>query len=177
MVTVSEINGDIYTLSSLTVAEPTYEKYLALNESQHILFSWDGRIEMLVDESIEMIYLAVKGNSDSLYQLQFTIDVDADIPAKYQKLAEGVQNNFMLSKEQPYLLLSFTSHILPYKVYIANTPKCIKIGYSLPLDQTCQTALPDSFSSKVVYLNVSNNSQRPFKFSVFVNSGEYLLTE
>ncbi len=68
--------------------------------------------------------------------------MDADIPAKYSKITEGMQNNFLLDKNTPYQLFSFTSHILPYKLYITNTPKCIKMGFSLPLNQTCLSEIP-----------------------------------
>jgi hypothetical protein len=113
-----------------------------------------------------------------LYYLQYSINVDADIPAKYTKLIDGVQNNFILNKTNPYQLLSFSSHIIPYKIYLTKTPKCIKLGYSLPLDQNCITELPADFSQKVVYMNISHDPNlNNFNFGVFVNSGEYVLND
>jgi len=142
-----------------------------------IEFSWSGRVQMLVNSSIEVIYVSVKGNSESLYNLQYTLDVDADIPAKYLRLVDGSQMNFVLTKSQPYQLFSFTSHIIPYRILITNSPTCIRMGSTLPLDKTCQTSIPDSFTDKVLYFNVTNENLRNYKFSVYVNSGEYTLTE
>ena len=97
---------------------------------------------MLINPSIELVYLSVMGREESLYNIQYTLDVDADIPARYTKLTEGTQSNFLLNKTHPYQLFSFSSHILPYKVYITKSPKCIMMGYSLPLNQTCIDELP-----------------------------------
>ena len=36
-----------------------------------------------------MIYIGVKGYEQSLYSLHYTINVDADIPAKYTKIVDG----------------------------------------------------------------------------------------
>lgn len=106
-----------------------------------------------------------------MYTLQYTIDVEADIPAKYLRLSDGSQTNFMLTKSQPYQLFSFASHAIPYRVIITNSPSCIRLGTALPLPRTCHTSLPSSFSDKVLYFNVSNGNLRNFRFSVYVNSG------
>lgn len=89
-----------------------------------------------------MVYVGVRGYEQALYYLQYTLDVDADIPAKYTKLVDGTQNNYILTDKNSYELLSFSSHIIPYKVLITGNPKCIRYGHSLPLKQTCYTELP-----------------------------------
>jgi len=89
-----------------------------------------------------MLYIGVKGYQEALYYLQYTIDVDADLPMKYTKLADDTQNNFILNSNNTHQLLIFSSHIIPYKIFITGNPKCIKLGYTLPLNQTCLTELP-----------------------------------
>lgn len=128
---------------SFTIPNPTYDKYLNGNYTDQIIFSWNGTIKYLLNETAELIYVSVKGNEESLFYLQYTIDIDADIPAKYTRILDGTQNNFLLNKNNPYQLISFTSHIIPYKVYITNKPKCIKMGSSLPLNQNCLNEIPD----------------------------------
>ncbi len=49
IIKVREINGDIYTLMSFTIPEPTYEKFKDLNFTEQISFSWSGRIELVVN--------------------------------------------------------------------------------------------------------------------------------
>lgn len=77
-----------------------------------------------------------------MYYIQYTLNVDTDIPAKYTKLVDGTQNYFQLGQDHPYELLTFSSHIIPYKISVTGNPKCIKYGYTLPLNQTCSTDLP-----------------------------------
>lgn len=126
-----------------------------------------------------MIYIGVKGYEQSLYSLHYTINVDADIPAKYTKIVDGTQNNFILNAKNTYQLISFASHAIPYKIFVTGSPRCIKFGHSLPLNQTCVSTLPSEFTEKVVYLNISNGdvSTNSFKFSVYINSGIYVLDE
>lgn len=125
-----------------------------------------------------MLYVGVRGYEEALYYLQYTLDVDADIPARYTKLPDGTQNNFILSADNTYELLTFSSHFIPYKIFVTGKPKCIKYGFSLPLNQTCVTELPEQFDQKVVYLNISSgDTPNNFKFSVYVNSGDYLLND
>lgn len=46
-----------------------------------------------------MVYLGVKGYASSLYYISYSVDTGADIPAKYIKLADGTQNNFVLDSD------------------------------------------------------------------------------
>jgi len=118
-----------------------------------------------------MIYLSISGNEQSLYSLHMTMDIAEDLPIRYTKLVDGTQSNFILTPDKPYALMTYSSHIIPYTISITGSPSCIKYGTTLPLDETCLTTLPKSFTNKVVYFNISNEKTNNFKFSVYVNSG------
>jgi hypothetical protein len=62
---------------------------------------------------------------------------------------------------------------------VSGNPSCIKFGYSLPINQTCVSTLPNEFKEKVVYLNISNGdvTENNFKFSIYINSGDYFLDD
>lgn len=127
-------------MTSLTIPQPTYDK--SREEGSDIMFNWSGSNKYIVNETTEMIYIGVRGYQEALYSIHYTLDVDADIPAKYTKLVDGTQNNFILSSDAPYQLVTFSSHIIPYKIIITGNPSCIRFGYSLPLNQTCAKKLP-----------------------------------
>jgi hypothetical protein len=82
-------------LTSLTIPQPTYDKNL--EKDTDIIFNWSGFTTYFVNETTEMIYIGVKAYEESLYYLHFTINVDADIPAKYTKVADGTLNSFILN--------------------------------------------------------------------------------
>lgn len=84
-------------MSSLSIPEPSVEK--SSSSESDIIYSWSGVTKYLVNETTEMVYLGVKGFASSLYYLSYTVDTGVDIPAKYIKLADGTQNNFVLDSD------------------------------------------------------------------------------
>ena len=129
----------------------------------------------------ESIYIGVLGDAESIYHLQFVLDTDANVPARYLSLSENAQNDFIISEDTPYVLLKYASHIIPYSIVFSPEPSCISFGSSLPLSDSspCNNAdLPQKFTDPVIYFNVSQlQLKSAFKFSVYVNSGNYLLSE
>lgn len=55
-----------------------------------------------------MIYIGVLADEESLYYIHYVIEVDEDIDIKYTKLGDGTKNDFILTKDNPYQLLSFS---------------------------------------------------------------------
>jgi hypothetical protein len=109
------------------------------------------------------------------------VNSSANIPAAYIDLVEDGDNNYVISSSQPYILLKYMSHIVPYTITINPLPNCIKYGNKLPIPDTCvaSTALPTQYHERVIYFNISNTlatNNAVFKFSVYVNSGSYLLS-
>lgn len=93
-------------------------------------------------------------------------------------IIDDAQNDYTLSAKTPYILLKYSSHILPFSIKFDPTPDCIAFGTKLPFDQNCATEPPTIFHDKVVYFNISQhflNDQDSFKFTAYANSGEYLL--
>lgn len=95
---------------------------------------------------------------------------------------EDGDNNYIISKANPYILLKYVSHIVPYSITIDPLPGCVKLGSKLPIPDICvaSTDLPTQYHDRVVYFNISSTlatSNAQFKFSMYVNSGSYLLTE
>lgn len=98
-------------LTSLEVVQPTYEKY---RNGDKVVFAWTGRERYLVNETTEIVYIGIYGYQEALYNLQYTLDVDSDIPAKYTRLVEDGQNKVTLDDEHPYVLYAYETHIVPY---------------------------------------------------------------
>lgn len=95
-------------------------------------------------------------------------------------LVEGVSNNQILSSSSPYLLVKYVSHIIPYTISFSPIPSCVRYGNKLPFNQTCLSLsdLPSVYYDTVAYFNITTNlvnTNDIFKFSIFVNSGGYLL--
>lgn len=81
----------------MSIPEPSVEK--SSSNGSDIIYSWSGVTKYLVNDTTEMVYLGVKGFASSLYYLSYTVDTGVDIPAKYIKLADGTQNNFVLDSD------------------------------------------------------------------------------
>ena len=101
------------------------------------------------------------------------------MPIRYVKLADSTKNDFVLTKSSPFQLLSFSSTTVPFKIIISGNPSCIRYGTTLPLNETCNTFLPLSFTDNILYMNISNGKSfnSNHKFSVYANSDNYILTQ
>lgn len=174
-ITLQTLNGKVDLLSSLAIPDPTLALYSS--NSTQIHFQLGQTVTYLVNKTTEVIYLSAYGEQASLFNLEFTIDGNVDLPVRYLLLKDGDIATFTLNKAKPYQLLSYNPHIRPYSLSISGSPKCIRYGYSLPLGQSCAKRLPAQLLQQTLYLNVSNgNSASNFSFSVAASSGEYVLS-
>jgi hypothetical protein len=122
------------------------------------------------------------GNTECIYHIQFVMNISANIPAAYLDMVEEGQNDYTITSSTPFILLKYVSHIIPYTIKFDPYPSCIKYGNELPLPTNCTapSQMPQTFRDSVVYFNISENlptQKAIFKFSVYINSGFYQLTQ
>ena len=110
-ITMQTLNGKVDLLSSLAIPDPTLALYSS-NSSQ-IRFELGQTVTYMVNKTADVIYLSVYGEQASLFNLEFTIDGNVDLPIRYLLMIDGASSTFTLNKTKPYQLLS----------YLANMPR------------------------------------------------------
>ena len=174
------VNGDVLVFGSGVVPMPRFED--VFREGSDVRVMWDGVMTYTIGEGSDedCIYLSVLGEAESLYYLQYSLNTSANIPQRYLTIIDNTQNDYTLNSTSPYILLKYSSHIIPFTLKFQPAPDCIASGTELPFPQDCLAEVPTTYHSKVVYFNVSQrfvSGQDMFRFTVYANSGEYLLEE
>jgi hypothetical protein len=124
-------------LSSLKVEQPVFSDFL--KDNSDVQYGYEGSITYYFNQSTypEYIYVAVLGGAESIYHIQFTVNTSANIPSAYLDMIEDVRNDYVISANNPYVLLKYVGHISPYTINFDPVPSCIKYGNKLPLENTC----------------------------------------
>lgn len=137
--------------------------------------TWEGITTYMINDTWpSCIYVSVLGEAESIYYLQYTFNTSANVPQRYMNIIDDAQNDYTLTAETPYILLKYSSHIIPFSIKFDPSPDCIAYGTMLPFDQNCSINMPTTFHEKVVYFNISQhflNDQDSFKFTAYANSG------
>lgn len=79
-------------MTSLTVEKPSYEKYMQFNND--IKLVWSDEVKYIVNQTTEFIYIGLKASDSAFCSIHYTINTDADIPMRYEKLNDGTFNSY-----------------------------------------------------------------------------------
>lgn len=119
-------------LTSYTNQRPTLKDCFKSNSD--VEYSWQGISNVILTpqtSNITQIYISIFGNAETIYHLQYTLNLSANIPAAYTSLVDNVENTFTLTPQSPFVLLKYTPHILPYSITFSpsTVSTCIKYAY------------------------------------------------
>lgn len=144
----TNINGDAIMLTSYTNPKPTLQD--SFKPDPDVFYNWQGisNIVLTPQSNITAIYISIFGNVESIFHLQYTLNLSANIPSAYTSLVDNTENSFTLTSSSPFALLKYTPHILPYSITFSTSAvsTCIKYGFSLPIPDICVSQLPDKFT-------------------------------
>lgn len=93
----TNINGDAIMLTSFTNPRPTLSDCFKVDSD--VVYNWQGISNIIVTPQLNItwVYISIFGNVESIFHLQYTLNVSANIPSAYISLVDNTENTFTLT--------------------------------------------------------------------------------